>query len=218
MDISLDFPRLSKNADADLKKVASYLVRLTEQLKIALTSIDEGNFTPAVGKAIISASKTENEVGALREAIIRTAGTVKRTEEKIEATLHDSYVAKSEIGEYTEDAIASYEVDGRGIDQFFELITSVAGDVERLNGYIRCGILPGNEVGIEIGDLSTGGVPAFSVRLTGEKLSFLSGGSQIAYMSGTTLYITKAHVSGRMILGDYDIDPTDGLIFRWAGN
>ena len=218
MDISLDFPRLSKNADTDLKKVASYLVRLTEQLKIALTSIDEGNFTPAVGKAITSAAKTERDVGTLREAIIRTAGTVKRTQERIEATLRDSYVAKSELGEYTEEAIASYEVDGRGIDQFFDLVTSVAGDVERLTGYIRCGILSGDEVGIEIGDLSTGGAPAFSVRLTGERLSFRSGGAQIAYMSGTTLYITKAHVSGRLILGDYDIDPTDGLVFRWAGD
>ena len=218
MDISLDFPRISKDADADLKKLASYLVRLTEQLKIALSSIEEGNFSPSVGRAITTAAKTERDVGTLREAIIRTAATIKRAEERIEATLRDSYVAKSEIGDYTEEAIATYEVDGRGIDQFFDLVTSVAGDVERLNGYIRCGVLPGGEIGIEIGDLSSGGAPAFSVRLTGERLSFRSGGTEIAYMSGTTLYITKAQISGRMILGDYDIDPTDGLIFRWAGD
>lgn len=216
--INLDIPRLSKNAGADLKRLASFLVRLTEQLRVALSSLDEGNFSPAVGQTIKSAGALSNEVGGLREAIIRTAATVQRTKESIEATMKDTYVAKSELGEYTEEAIASYEVDGHGIDQYFELISNVAGEVGRLSGYIKCGVLTGDEVGVEIGDLSSSSSPAFAVRLTGERLSFLSGGTEVAYMSGTTLYITKAHISGKMILGDYEIDPTDGLIFRYAGN
>lgn len=199
-----------------MKRLRACLYRLTEQLKYVLSNLDEGNFTSTVSSAIGGAAAAKADVSGLKKAIIKTATLIKSTEEKLSSTMKNEYVAVSDIGTYTEDAVASYEVDGRGIDQYFSLVTSVADEVDRLSGYIKTGVLDGDEIGVEIGDISCGDAP-FKVRLTGNRLSFWSGGVEVAYMSDSALYVTKALVTGKFTLGDYEIDPTDGLAFRWAG-
>ena len=208
MELNVDLPRLSENASEDMKRLRSCLYRLTEQLKFVLSNL---------GEALGGSASVASDVSSLKEAIIKTATVIKQTEERISSTMKNEYAAISDIGEYTEEAIASYEVDGKGIDQYFELISNVAGEVENISGYIKTGLLENGEIGVEIGNtLTSGGVP-FKVRLTGQRLSFLSGGEEVAYMSDSSLYVTKANVTGKFTLGSYEIDPSDGLIFKYAG-
>ena len=217
MELNIDFPRLSGDTAADLGKIKNCLVRLTEQLKFVLSNLDEGNFSGALREAVGGAPGVARDVSSLKEAIIRTATVIKSAEERLTSVMKNEYAAISDIGAYTEEAIASYEVDGKGIDQYFELISNVAGEVENISGYIRTGLLENGEIGVEIGNtLTSGGVP-FKVRLTGQRLSFLSGGEEVAYMSDSSLYVTKANVTGNFTLGSYEIDPSDGLIFKYAG-
>ena len=217
MELNVDFPRLSESASEDMKRLRSCLYRLTEQLKYVLSNLDEGNFTSTLGAAIGGSASVARDVSSLKEAIIKTATVIKQTEERLTSTMKSEYAAISDIGEYTEEAIASYEVDGKGIDQYFELISNVAGEVENLSGYIKTGLLDNGEIGVEIGNiLSAGGAP-FKVRLTGQRLSFWSGGVEVAYMSDSSLYVTRAIVTGKFTLGNYEIDPSDGLIFKYAG-
>lgn len=216
MELNIDFPKLSDGASPDLKRIAAGLCRLTEQLKYVLSNLDEGNFSAKLAGSVGGVSGIKRDVSGLKEAIVKTAELVKKTEEKISSEMRNTYAAISDIGEYTMESIADYEVDGMGIDQYFNLVSTVAGEVDRLSGYIRCGVLDGDEIGIEIGDLSSPS-SMFKVRLTGNRLSFFSGEEEVAYMSDSSLYVTKAIVSGKFTLGDYEIDPTNGLVFKYAG-
>ena len=216
MELALDFPKLSDAAPPDLVKIKNCLYRLTEQLKYVLSNLDEGNFSGALRDAIGGAPAVAREVGELKEAIVRTATVIRSAEERITSVMKNEYAAISDIGTYTEEAIASYEVDGRGIGQYFDMITDVAGEVDRLFGYVRTGVIDNGEIGVEIGDLSDGASP-FRVRLTGKRLSFLSGSGEVAYMSDSSLYVTRAIVTGKLTLGGYEIDPSDGLALKYVG-
>lgn len=217
MELNVDFPRISEDASPDVKKIMRCLAKLTEQLKFVLSNLDEGNFSETLYRSMGGRETVSRDVAKLKEEIIRTAAVIKRTEERLTSTMKNEYAAISDIGEYTEEAIASYEVDGRGIAQYFDLITNVAGEMDSLAGYIKCGILDGDDIGVEIGDLASGDASPFRVRLVGRRLSFFSGGVEVAYMSDNTLYITKANVRGKFVIGDYEIDPSDGLAFRYLG-
>ena len=216
MELNVDFPRLSEKASPDLIRLKNCLYRLTEQLKYVLSNLDEGNFAGTVRQAIGGVEVARQDVSELREAIIRTATVIRSAEERITSVMKNEYCAISDIGTYTEEAIASYEVDGKGIEQFFRMVTDTAGTVDDLSGYIRTGILDGGQIGVEIGDLTSPSSP-FKVRLTGSRLSFIAGDDEVAYMSDSTLFITKAHVTGKLTLGAYEIDTTDGLAFKYVG-
>lgn len=58
-----------------------------------------------------------------------------------------------------------------------------------------------------------------SLRLSNDRISFLQGGVEVAYMSGNKLYITDAQVLNRLDLGNYYFLPrSDGnLTFRYRG-
>ena len=216
MELNVDFPRLSDKASPDLVRLKNCLFRLTEQLKYVLSNLDEANFASNVRSAIGGVEVARQDVSELREAIIRTATVIRSAEERIAATLKNEYAAISDIGAYTEEAIASYEVDGRGIEQYFRVISDVAGAVDDLSGYIKTGVLDGGVIGVEIGDLTSDFAP-FKVRLTGQRLSFIAGSEEVAYMSDSTLFITQAHVTGKLTLGNYEIDTTDGLALKYVG-
>ena len=216
MELNVDFPRLSDKASPDLVRLKNCLFRLTEQLKYVLSNLDEANFASNVRSAIGGVEVARQDVSELREAIIRTATVIRSAEERIAATLKNEYAAISDIGAYTEEAIASYEVDGRGIEQYFRVISDVAGAVDDLSGYIKTGVLDGGVIGVEIGDLTSDFAP-FKVRLTGQRLSFIAGSEEVAYMSDSTLFITQAHVTGKLTLGAYEIDTTDGLALKYVG-
>ncbi len=217
MELNIDFPRLSEKASPDLIRLRSCLYRLTEQLKYVLSNLDEGNFSGTLRSSIGGTEAVKQDVSDLKEAIIKTATVIQSAEERITSVMKNEYAAKSDIGEYTEEAIASYEVDGKGIEQFFSMITDVAGTVDSLAGYIKTGILDNGEIGVEIGDLSPSGGAPFKVRLTGQRLSFIAGSDEVAYMSDSTLYVTKAHITGKLTLGAYEIDTTDGLSLKYTG-
>ncbi len=217
MELNIDFPQIGKDASPDVKKLYTAVTLLSEQLKYVLSNLDEENFVTRLRDGVGGVSSVKADVSDLKAAIIKTAETVRLTREHLAATLRNEYVALSDLGEYTEEAIASYEVDGKGIEQYFSLIGAVADDVEKISGYIRCGVLDGDEIGIEIGDVAgTGGSP-FKVRLTGNRLSFMSGSVEVAYLSDSSLYVTKATVTGKFMIGDYEINPSDGIVFKYAG-
>lgn len=216
MELDLELPKLSPQASVDALRIRAYLGRMAEQISSALSAIDEDNLSPRTAKALSTAAENGKDIEALKDAIVRTATLIKRTEEKIGATLKNEYAAISDIGEYTERAVATYEADGLGIDQFFRLVRSVAGEVDELSGYVRCGVLDGGVIGVEIGDAE--GTSPFKVRLTGERLSFICGSDEVAYMSDDSLVVTSAAVSGKFTLGDYEISTADGLIFKYAGD
>ena len=213
MDFKLAVPEFSGNLD--FRRLRSYLVRLNEELRYVLSNIDSENFTAETAETLGASKSVKKEVSTLKESIVNTATFIRSVEEKLTATLKNEYVAVSDVGTYTENAIASYEVDGKGLDQYFSVVSSVDEEVSKLCGYIKTGVLDDGTVGLEIANFGTDGDAPFKVRLSDNKLSFFAGGVEVAYMSDSTLYITKAHIKGALVLGKYHVDVTDGVAFMW---
>lgn len=109
----------------------------------------------------------------------------------------------------------------RSLSVMNEDISSVGGNfaelVSELDVYIRRGELDENVYGIEIGRSDSG----IKARFTNDRLSFYQGITEVAYISGSSLYITNAHVLDYLKLGNTDdgffmLDVTgNGLEVRW---
>lgn len=94
------------------------------------------------------------------------------------------------------------------------------------DAYIRTGIIQEDENGIpvyglEIGQTNeVGGQEVFNkyARFSSSRLSFYDrNDTEVAYISDYKLYITNVHITGSLTMGDYEVDTSDGLAFRWIG-
>ncbi len=94
---------------------------------------------------------------------------------------------------------------------------SLSEYVSELEVYIRRGELSEGVYGIEIGRTDSN----IKARFTNDRLSFYRGTTEIAYISGNSLYITDAHVLDYLKIGNSEqgyfmFDSTDnGLEVRW---
>lgn len=91
-------------------------------------------------------------------------------------------------------------------------------NISKIEGYVRSGVLDEGVIGIEIGSFGVTGETPFKVRLSDNRLSFFDGDSEVAYLSDSVLYITRAEIKGALALGGYELDLTDGVAWRWNGS
>ena len=100
-------------------------------------------------------------------------------------------------------------------------LSTVGGEVQELvsslDVYIRRGMLEDDVYGIEIGRSDSN----IKARFTNDRLSFYQGVSEVAYISGSSLYITNADVLDYLRIGNsahgyFLFDTTsNGLEVRW---
>ncbi len=124
----------------------------------------------------------------------------------------------SQITQTANDITESFHKTIEGVN---EDITSVGGQitelVSSLDVYIRRGELESGVYGIEIGRSDSN----IKARFTNDRLSFYQGISEVAYISGSTLYITNADILDYLRIGNssdgyFLFDTTEnGLEVRW---
>jgi hypothetical protein len=131
--------------------------------------------------------------------------------------------------ELTEQMVTT---NSTGITQLFDSMQKLFTDIENLehslievNANIRSGLLYYDDDGVPIYGLEIGqrndvdGVEVFNkyARFVADKLSFYDkNDTEVAYISDYKLYITNAQITGTLNLGRYELDPTDGLAFKWV--
>lgn len=149
--------------------------------------------------------------------------------DSIISRVEEIYATKSETAEL-EDRVSSQVIQSskditesfsRGLSEMNEDISSVGGSfaefVSQLDVYIRRGQLEENVYGIEIGRSDSG----IKARFTNDRLSFFQGIVEVAYISGSSLYITNAHILDYLKIGNssdgyFMFDVTEnGLEVRW---
>ena len=214
MELNMELPR----SNIDFSGLRSYVYRLAERLNVVLSSLDSENFVSSAGAVFSVSEKSGADIKELKQSIVRTASLISKVEDKLTTTMEESYVAKSDIGTYTSDAVGTYEVGGRGIEQYFSLIEEVSENISKIEGYVKSGVLDEGVIGIEIGSFGVTGETPFKVRLSDNRLSFFDGDSEVAYLSDSVLYITRAEIKGALALGGYELDLTDGVAWRWNGS
>jgi hypothetical protein len=219
-----------------LKALRAYVVKLGKELTFMLENISEEDLTPALRERLIK--RAESSIGQLKNEIIETAKEIREVSDRIELELVNKYAAKSEIGEYTEQALHEITVDGKGVTQFFEEISTLSGRlgdaegqisvnesgiadtlnaVQKINAYIRTGKLEDGVYGIEIGNFSGGESAPYKVRLSENRLSFFVNGDEAAYFSDNSMYISRARVPFSLLVGGCTLKNYKGLTFVAEG-
>ena len=140
------------------------------------------------------------------------------------------FAKKSEYDEFTEIISSQITQTSKNITENFENsvlsakedISTLGGTVSELiyslNTYIKRGELESGVYGIEIGRSDSN----IKARFTNEKLSFLQGTTEVAYISGNNLYILRAEIIDYIKIGDIEkgyfiFDVTDnGLEVKWS--
>lgn len=221
--------------EAKIAQIQSYLVQFVSQLQYALYSIEEQEkeYIERIEnkqKEITPEKEAESTFNSIKSLIIKSADIVNAYSEEINRELSGLYVARSDFGTYSEQTSRLIEENSKYTQDVFlnvQEISSSLSEVENIvletNAYIKSGELDTDEegrpvIGIEVGQTNNGVFSRYA-RFTSERLSFFnSNGIEIAYVSGQKLYITSAEITGNLTLGKYEIDTSDGLIFRWVGD
>ena len=224
-------PDITGDTAYSLREIKSYIIRLDRQLSLLLDNVGSENLAPNLRDAIYV--HTQEELGSLKNEIIETATEIKAISDRIDLRLESDYVAKSELGQYTEQAFQDIRVDGKGVTQFFEEITELSERMQdaesglasgsegldavnvslsKINAYIRTGKLADGVYGVEIGNMSGQDSP-YKVRLSENRLSFYVGGEEVAYFSDNYMYINRASVPISMSIGDCVMKSDNGLSF-----
>ena len=221
--------------EAKIAQIQSYLIQFTSQLQYALYSIEqqEKEYAEKIEKKqkeLNPEKEAESTFNSIKSLIIKSADIVDAYSEEINRELSGVYVAQSDFGIYSQETSRRIEANSQYTKDVFvnvQEISSSLSEVENIvletNAYIKSGELDTDEegrpiVGIEVGQTNDGVFSRYA-RFTSERLSFFNNnGIEIAYVSGQKLYITEAEITGNLTLGKYEIDTSDGLIFRWAGD
>lgn len=157
--------------------------------------------------------------------------------EEIVARVQEAFVSQTEMGELEEKITSQITQSATNVKETFSTsISATNKELEDINKefaefaqtidvYIKRGLLvegktPEDDIyGIEIGR-SDSNVRA---RFTNEKLSFIQGDEEVAYISGSNLYITRAEILDYLRVGNseqgyFTFDVSEyGLEVRWNG-
>ena len=137
-----------------------------------------------------------------------------------------NYAHIQQLGGGLKSAEAELEDTRTGLESLRGEMTVLRSQISSTNAYIRTGIIGEDETGIpvyglEIGQTNeVGGQEVFNkyARFSSSRLSFYDrNDTEVAYISDYKLYITNVHITGSLTMGDYEVDTSDGLAFRWIG-
>lgn len=236
--IDLRRPNINgRTAEEKLSQIHSYLYQFVEQLEWAFNNLSENPAAPTAEKAVSSANNTTinptSTFNAIKSLIIKSADIVDAYYEDMNERFAGEYVAESEFGTYSELTAQTIEKNSTGITQILANLQKISSDLKEIddalfmvNAYIKSGILEYDSNGFPIYGLEIGqrnvnnGVETFNkyARFSADRLSFFDqNDTEVAYISDYKLHITDVDIKGTLTLGGYEIDTSNGLVFRWKG-
>ena len=199
-----EYGEYTSQVDTKLKQTAEEIALLSENSESVRTDFENFKDTSRSELSIQASaivSRVENEFQSKTQA------------EEMESRI------SSQITQATDSVTESFSKD---IAVLTEDVSTVGGTVTELvsslDVYIRRGELSEGVYGIEIGRSDS----HVKARFTNDRLSFYQGVSEVAYISGSTLYISNADVLDYLRIGNatqgyFLFDTTqNGLEVRWV--
>lgn len=230
--INLTPPSATGGQAEQVRNLYSYLYQLTDRLNAAFVALDTGGSD--VSGAAVSAAGASGGMSAdqarqyneLKALIIKTGTVTKEYADKLVASLDSVYIAQSEWGTYEEQIHQDIEATASGIVESYNFQSQIdALDDYRIeaSGYILRGIIGYDEdnvpiFGIAIGqDLKTTEVTIDGVTYkqvdmtknlatyTADGITFWLNGVAVARLNQQELSITRAVITEKITLGDWEI-------------
>lgn len=219
-----EFGDYKNTLDTKLTQTDGSLSLMAENIDSVSSRVDgvEGSVDTVQGNIdLVDKDLQEFKETASSEILIQ-ADSIMSTVEKTFATKDETTQLESRVGSaITQTATDITESYTNTISETREEISSVGGSfaefVSELDVYIRRGELEEGVYGIEIGRSDSN----IKARFTNDSLSFYQGISRVAYITGSTLYITNAQILdyikiGNTAQGYFIFDTTqNGLEVRW---
>lgn len=224
---------------ASLRQVHSYLYQTVQQLNWAMKHLEGSRDTGEVsvqvpaGRGSTPATVSGTDAKQLRDLIVKSAEVADAMYMSLGNRMQGRFVAQSEFGTFTRETELKLEASDRSIEQNYSDIQQISGTLDLMregiaqtNAYIRTGLVDTDGEGLPVYGLEIGqanlvnGQEVFSkyARFSSSRLSFYDqNDTEVAYISDYRLYITNVQITGTLTVGEYEIDTTDGLAFRWTG-
>ena len=228
---------IQENYSAAIEKNETEI--LAEVEKTYLTRSEHGEYKNDVNTRFQQTAESIALVSENTDEVVTDLENYKATSRseltmQAEAIIHqveNNFYSKTQVTEL-ENKISSQitQTENNITDSFSKELSVISEDVSTVGGkvdelvsdldvYIRRGELEENVYGIEIGRSDSN----IKARFTNDRLSFYQGVSEVAYISGSSLYITNADVLdylriGNSLNGYFLFDTTsNGLEVRWIG-
>lgn len=199
-----EYGEYTSQVDTSLKQTAEEIAFLSENTEEVRTDLESFKDT------------TRSELSLQSSAIISRVEN--EFQSKTQADEMESRIS-SQITQATDSVTETFSKD---IAVLIDDVSTVGGTVTELvsslDVYIRRGELSEGVYGIEIGRSDS----HIKARFTNDRLSFYQGVSEVAYISGSTLYISNADVLDYLRIGNatqgyFLFDTTqNGLEVRWV--
>lgn len=218
--MSIPLPRqITGSGQEQLRQIQSYLFRLSQELELALGTVDKQLLTlrdtaAQTERAVRTVSESQNpkaQFSSLKSLIIKSADIVNAYYEEISRKLSGEYVAQSDFGTFRQETRQSITENSQGITRAFSdlqtienTLAELSGAVTQVNAWIKTGKLGEDEnsvpiYGVEIGQQTEkDGIVAFQkfARLLADRLSFFDrNGLEVSYIGEESMHITRAEVS-----------------------
>ena len=191
------------------------------------------------GSAAASSRNAEDNFYSNRDIIIKTADIIEECADVIEQRLNGHYLAISNFDAYQEDTEAVFKATSEKATDAFNSIQKIVnadGYVKELrnnNFYITTGWLDDNNSigGIQLGatkavqepddsgNIVTKIVDQSIARLTTNELIFFdSQGNRVTWFGINEVNMSNVNIKGRLDVGGYRLDSSNGLAFKWVGD
>lgn len=230
--INLTPPSATGGQAEQVRNLYSYLYQLTDRLNAAFVALDVGGSNAsgasasAAGASGGMSADQARQYNELKALIIKTGTVTKEYADKLVASLDSVYIAQSEWGTYEEQIHQDIEATASGIVESYNFQSQIdALDDYRIeaSGYILRGIIGYDEnnvpiFGIAIGqDLKTTEVTIDGVTYkqvdmtknlatyTADGITFWLNGVAVARLNQQELSITRAVITEKITLGDWEI-------------
>lgn len=237
--IDIRLPNINAQTEAgQIAQMRSYLYQFAEQLKWALNTLETNPngenvvVKNAVGNVLekTEEAKAQETFNSIKDLIIKSADIVEAYSEEMESLLDldGKYVAQSEFGAYTSETNQKISANSEGVTQSLTKVENIDGRLRKQEGSIRYGTVKtylttdGEITGIEIGEIDTINDKATSrfATYSAAGIELYDGSTDkppVATISKEKITITSAEFKDRVKMGDYRMDLTNGIAFKWEG-
>ena len=169
---------------------------------VAVASQKYDNLT---GK-ILSISKTLNGFIVINEDLDGRVGSLELSTEEFKTFVQDTYVSADEFGQYKTTTSTQLQQTSENFEMKFNKATqdldtlndALREEVDERSSYIR--FVDGN---ILLGKSNSD----FTALISNEKISFMQSGTEVAYISNNSLYITQAEILTQIRIGKFGFIP-----------
>lgn len=238
MAVDLRLPNITApTPEGQLEQIKSYLYQMTRQLSWAFESMESesGGSAPngTVSASSNASAAAQAEFNDIKSLIIKSADIANAYYDQFKYRMDGRYVSQSTFGTYQQDVSAEIDANATAITQLFTNLQTLSSHLDEVedaaiaaSAYLKSGLLGYGDdgapiYGLEIGQRNTvQGEETFDrfARFTANKLSFYDNNDvEVAYISDYKLHITSANITGTLVLGGYQVDTANGLLFRWIG-